>query len=828
MAKAAAAQTIISTPTTGPYQWTSGNLVVTSTISGGVTGIATNASVGTLTNSGTISGGSTGISNNGGTIGTLTNSGTIDGNSTNGINNSGHIALLNNTVGSTITGRFSGIANAATIDTLSNSGQISGITGIKNFFGTIGALTNNGTISGSQTSGIDNNAGATIGTLTNNGVISGAFNGIGSLNGTFGTLINSGTISGGHTGIFLNGASSIGSLTNSGTITGPGFAIDNEAAASLGPITNSGVIAGNIVNLSGHDLSISGGTGAIFGTLTGFGGGSALGTITNLNSNVVFGSGNLLLNDNVNVGSRAVNNTGTAVLQVNQPVTINGNYNQGAGATLQIGVASGATTQGSITDTGYGRLAVTGNSTIASGSTVSLRSNGYAFAAGQRFVVVDTAGAAVYNPGSLNYSANGYALPVTGSAVANGSHSDLVLSLNGAPTPTPTPVPTPTPAPTPSLNPATAPNAIASLDGLLRFTGISDPALLNLYDAALGSLSQGSAATANRIGKALTPAQTGQASAAPTLDAINAVNGHIAALRLAQAAGETGVASGEGPARWGVWGQAFGGHASQGERDQVDGYSANYGGLLVGADRAINDRWQAGGAFTYSNTAIDSTGDIAGDTTRVNSYGLIGYASYAGTPWYVNLSGAVVQQQFDTTRLVNLQGFSGAADGHFSGQQYVARAEAGYPFALGGLTLTPLASLTYRYLNQGSYTESGGNGAALSVDSSHATSVTSSLGAQLEKVFSTHYGELVPEVRVQWIHEYDHAGQATGASFAADATGQTAFTTVGATPVADLADISLGVSLLRANNLSLSLRYELQAGSAFLSQTGTLRLRQLF
>jgi outer membrane autotransporter protein len=363
---------------------------------------------------------------------------------------------------------------------------------------------------------------------------------------------------------------------------------------------------------------------------------------------------------------------------------------------------------------------------------------------------------------------------------------------------------------------------------LLRFTGISDPALLNLYDAALGSLSQDSAATANRIGKALAPAQTGLASAAPTLDAINVVNGHIAALRLAQAAGETGVASGEGPAQWGVWGQAFGGHASQGERDQVDGYSANYGGLLVGADRAINDRWQAGGAFTYSNTAINSTGDTAGDTTRVNSYGLIGYASYAGTPWYVNLSGALVQQQFDTTRLINFQGFSGAANGHFSGQQYTARAEGGYPLALGGVTLTPLASLTYSYLNQGSYTESGGNGAALSVDSSHVTSVTSSLGTKLEKGFSTHYGELVPEVQVQWIHEYDRAGQVTGASYAGDPTGQTAFTTVGAKTLSDLADVSLGVTLLRANNLSLSLRYELQAAPDFLSQTGTLRLRQLF
>jgi outer membrane autotransporter protein len=288
------------------------------------------------------------------------------------------------------------------------------------------------------------------------------------------------------------------------------------------------------------------------------------------------------------------------------------------------------------------------------------------------------------------------------------------------------------------------------------------------------------------------------------------------------------VASGEGPAQLGVWGQAYGGHASQDQRDQVDGYSANYAGLLLGVDRAINERWRAGGAFSYSNTAINNTGDTAGDKTRVNGYSLIGYASYTGSPWYVNLSGAVVQQQFDTTRVVSFEGFSGAATGHFSGQQYVARAEAGYPLALGSATLTPLASLTYSYQYQGSYTESGGNGAALSVDSSHASSVKSSLGGRLEKGFSTSYGEIVPEVQAQWIHEYNHTRQVTGAGFAADPTGQTAFTTVGAAPVSDLADISLGVTLLRANNLSLSVRYELQAAPGFVSQTGTVRLRQLF
>ncbi|MGA4093230.1 autotransporter outer membrane beta-barrel domain-containing protein [Ralstonia nicotianae] len=788
-----------------------------------------NNSGGTISHSGSAFG--DGIDNNGGTIGTLTNSGVISAAGStgygNGIDNSGTITTLTNNSGGTIAGNYTGLYNSGTIGTLTNHGAIIGgySAGVAND-GTIGTLTNSGVITGSNSySGNDGfgvkNSG-TITSLTNasGGTISGTVSGSGAAYGAF----NGGTI---------------GSLANSGLITGSTYALFNDTGGTLGPVTNAGVIAGNIGNLSSNNLSISGGTGTTFGTLTGYGGGSTLGTIDNPNSSVVFASGNLLLNDNINLGSgtiNAVNNTGSAVVQVNRPVTITGNYNQGSGATLQIGVAGGATTQGTLaTDAGYGRLVVTGNTTIAQGSSITLQSNGYAFAAGQRYVVVDTAGTAAYNAGSLRYAINGYASNVTGAVVANGGNSDLVLTVVSATSlsspATPSPTTSTTTTTTTTQNPAsiaTVPNAVASLNGLLSYTGISSPNLLNLYNAALGSLSERSTASANQIGKQLGATQTGWAPAAPTFDALNVVGAHVNTLRLAQAAGTTGVATGDSPASWGVWGQAFGGHAQQNERDQIDGYSANYGGLLIGADREINDRWRAGGVFSYSNTAIDNTGDTSGNSARVNGYGLIGYASYTGNPWYVNLSGAAVQQRYDTSRLVSMQGLSGTASGHFSGQQYVARTEAGYPLSVGSVTLTPLANLTYSYLTQDSYTENGGNGAALSVGSTHVGSVKSGLGAKLEKGFATRYGQIVLEARAQWIHEYDHARQVTSASFAADATGQTAFTTVGMTPVSDLADISLGATLLRANNLSLSARYELQAGRGFVSQTGSVRLRQLF
>ncbi len=851
-------------------------------------GIDNAGTIDQITNEGTITGSvigsgyAYGVVTNG-TINSLTNDGTIAGSITNGsemtamgvnVGSSGVIGDLENdgTIGANSPSVGYGVYNAGNIGVLDNAGQI-GATGlVKNVgidnIGTIGNLTNTGTITSVSNSGA-------IGQITNQLQISGALNPTITLLENTGVIGNAGAIAA--TGLLNSGT--IGTLTNSGTITGSINAL-NLSGGTLGSLTNSGMIAGNITNTTSNDLTISG----VGGTLTGFNG--AIGSITNTSLNVVFASGSQFLNDNINVGTNTVNNAG-ATLTVNSPISITGNYSQAAGATLQIGVTGSATPEGTTTDIGYGRLEVSGNATLAAGSSVTLASQGYAFAAGQRYVVVDPAGSANYGGATtagssvngLSLGMNGTAGTVTGSIVANGTHNDLVLTVasvgsstgdttggnsssggssgtgtgstgstsstgtgtsepsqgsgSGGSGSTQTSIPSSVGTPWGSQVASLAPNAVSgnaqsSLNGLGSYTGIGSQSLMNLQNAVLGALATGNAGAWNRVGQQLSPVQVSQSASAATFGALGVVNTRLTSIHLAQADGASGISTGDSASEWSVWGQGFGGHASQGEIDQIDGYDANYGGLMVGADKAVGDHWHVGGAFSYSHTAIDNTGNTSGDSAGVNSFGFIGYAGYTGNPWYANLSGAVVAQHDTTSRLVNMQGFDGLASGSFNAQQYVLRAEAGLPIDLPVFTVTPIASLSYSYLNQGSYTETGGNGAALSVGSSGQNSVKSSLGAKISKAFQTSYGEIVPDLQVSWVHEYDRARQVVGASFAADPTGQTAFTTVGATPVGDMADVSVGVTLLRAHNLSLSARYELQAGGGFVSQTGSLRLQQQF
>ncbi|WP_240648453.1 autotransporter domain-containing protein [Pararobbsia silviterrae] len=783
-----------------------GVLSNTGTISsGGYFGVVNQEALTSLINSGLISAPEAGIFNSG-TIDTLTNSGTVEGGF--GIYSLGTIKSLNN----------------------SNRGTISGgSVGIFEVYSSVGTLTNAGIIEGGTGYGIENESAIT--SLINSGLIRGGSIGIGiafssnhfSLS-TIGTLTNSGTIMGGATGINNNGA--IGTLSNSGTISGPVDAILINSSGSIGTFVNTGTIAGNIENDSNNALSIAGGTGTTFGTLTGYGG--AIGAITS-NTDVTFASGHQVLNDNIENGSNTVYNNGTA-LQVDNIVTISGNYAQASGSALVIGVANGANFSGSESDAGYGRLVVAGDVTLAPGSGIALKSTagGFQFAAGQRFVVIeDTGGTATYNADTLHYSIDGYTSTVTGESDPVGSDTDLVVDILSASVTAPVSPPGSTPGSASGSQLATAPNARAALGGLFGYQGVSNAQLLALYDATDGALAGGSVSTANQIGKQLSPMQFQAASRASADDEMNIVGAHMDSLRLARADTGSGVATGEAPSDWTGWAQAFGGHSGQNARDDVDGYNANYGGLLLGADRALGERWRVGAAFDYTHTQIDNTGDTEGDSAGIDAYGLIGYASYAGSPWYVNLSGAATYQRFDTTRIVSMTGYNGTANGNFNGRQFALNAEFGWPLVLDdGYTVTPLASLTMSHLNQQSYTESG-DGPQLEVGGTNVNSVRSALGARLSKVFSTSYGDLVPTMSLKWLHEFDHAKAVTSASFAGDPTG-TGFTTVGMAPVSDLADVSLGVTLLRSDTLSLTARYELQAGGGFVSNVGVLRVQKLF
>lgn len=828
-----------------------GSLVIDNSVAiSASTAFTANGTNGSLTNDGAINGTAIGLSNlgtltslnndssgsitgptalsNTGTIGTLTNAGSIAG-SFFAIANQGSIGTLNNNIGGTLSGRTGyNSQSSGSLGVLNNAGVISGTSyGFKILSGAITTVNNGGLIQGGTAAGIFLSASTSIGTLTNTGTISGAATGIENT-GTISTLNNNGgTISG---AVGISNTGTITTLNNSGLIRGTTNAIainavtfPTAASGTIGSFTNSGTISGSITNATTNNLSINGGSGSTFGTLTGSGSGVGtgnIGVITNTHSNVVFASGNQLLNDNINVGGNAVTNTG-ATLQVNNSITVTGNYSQTAGGTLNIGVANGAIATGVVSaDSGYGRLVVTGNATFNSGSSVVLKPvTAYSFAQGQKFVVVQAA-TANYNAGALNYSATGYSGVVTGASVVdsgNGALTDLILTLGAGSSGSSSPI-----------RRATNSDAVSSLNGLFSYNG-TDANVLNMYNAAVAL---GSTAEANRAGAQLSPAANTraavQSSQIATQSIVNITSTHIDNLRVAQAGGSTGVATGERGSDVATWGQAFGGQVNQASSSSISGYNASYSGLLLGADTALDDRWRVGGVFSYANTSVSDSGDNAGSSAQIKAYGLMAYAGYSAERWYLNWAAGMVKQRYETQRNIGYTGFSGSAAGSFGGTQYVTSVQAGYPLMLdNATTLTPIAGVTYTHQSQDAYTETG-SVAALRVNSASNASVKSDVGAKLERSYKTSYGEMTPSVQLSWRHEYRDTSMQSVANFAADSSGATSFTTQGAAANANTAVLVLGATLARSQNLTLAARYTLEAARGYAAQTADVRLRYQF
>ncbi len=800
-------------------------LINAGTISAGDYGIYNDNEgfIGTLTNSAYISDTPYAIYNYGGTIGTLTNSGSIS-DATYGIYNDVDSTIGNLINSGSIGASSAGIYNySATIGTLTNSGTLSANDAIANLGGRINILNNSVVIVGGESGIYNSGSTSTIGVLNNTGTISAEENGI-TNSGSISTLSNSGLILG-YVGLD-NSDGTIGTLINSGNLKGYSYAINNDGG-TIGPITNSGTILGNIYSTSG--LTIAGGAGTTVGALSGYTNNNnnltgSIGSIDITSGNLIFSGGNLILNDNVTLSSGSLNNTGSQ-LYVGNPITINGNYTQSASASLNNYVFS---------ESVYGQLLVTGSASVASGSSVNLIGYQYGFATGQRYVVISAA-TGNYNESSLHYAATGYTGSIVGTSVANGSNTDLVLTLVGTPTTPGNPTPgNPTPGnPTtdgPSL--ATTPNAVASLGGLQRYSGTSNAALLNLYNA---SLAIGSTAEGNRAGEQLSPnqnASAGFATSSATFDMINVIGNHLGsvdAIKVAQADGSSsGISAGDEAPQQAGWGQIFGGRAKQDMTDDISGYHADYSGAVVGYDRAISDDWRLGGALSYTYTSVDGTDNVHGSSSHVKSYGLTAYASYVAPTWYSNLYAGVLEQRYSTQRRVSFTGYEGVADGSFSGQQYAFKAEFGYPIALSrSVSLTPIANASYSYLYQNGYTESGGNGAALQVDSAHIDTIKSGLGAKLETTLSTGWGDVVPYVQMMWNHQYNGNRMTINSAYAAD-TAETSFISKGSSPVKDAADLTVGTTLLRSRNTSLTAYYDLGIAPNYTNQSVSLRFKQLF
>ncbi len=329
-----------------------------------------------INNSGLLSGGTylfnSGIEN-AGTINVLTNSSTGIIYGFYGVRNlsAGTIQTLTNS--NDITGTRVGIYNSFSIGELTNSGTIgNGLGGIYNE-GSITTIINSGTITGSIV-GIELQRGGTIGTLNNSGSITGAY--AITNYGTITTLVNSHFITGSNIGIENPDNRTITNLTNSGTIRGNLFdGVENSG--TINEMTNSGTISG-VTN----GIHNSGGT---INTLTN--NGSITGGTAGITNDTSYSGAFTTLNNLQGASSSGLSYVGELPTNYNIIINSSSHYGQltvtsGTGNTT-FGISSLSTTNSSILNTTLG--------SVLSGVASSLILNTSGTSNGYTFVLTETA-----------------------------------------------------------------------------------------------------------------------------------------------------------------------------------------------------------------------------------------------------------------------------------------------------------------------------------------------------------------------------------------------------------------------------------------------------
>ncbi len=248
-----------------------------------------------------------------------------------------------------------------------------------------------------------------------------------------------------------------------------------------------------------------------------------------------------------------------------------------------------------------------------------------------------------------------------------------------------------------------------------------------------------------------------------------------------------------------------------------DGYDSDIWRFSAGIDYRVLDRLTAGAAFDFRHQEGDfsSSGNF-----KQNSYGALIFASF--TPidsLFVQLTGGYAYQHNERSRLASFNdttGFSvsGFAESDYEGDEYSASLLSGYDFSVGNVTFGPRVGLDWVINNYNSYSETGDSGLELRFSKNHRNSLQSRLGLFGSAAFSTGFAVIVPQLGVDWIHEFQNDQRDIYFSFAGD-TRNRLFSFQNESPDRDFFEVNAGASMVFAHGAQAFVNYRALAGHSY-------------
>ncbi len=196
-----------------------------------------------------------------------------------------------------------------------------------------------------------------------------------------------------------------------------------------------------------------------------------------------------------------------------------------------------------------------------------------------------------------------------------------------------------------------------------------------------------------------------------------------------------------------IWLRPYGDYANQDELDDCFGYYATTGGVAIGFDRDLDEKYNLGIAGSYSLSRVRDK--LTGDSqTNVKSYGGTLYGTYNfDESRYLDWMTGVLVNSYNATRVIAINGLFLNAQSEYDSQSFAAKGIWGKDYAAYDfLQVTPEASLLYMFNKQYTYAETGAPGANLNIQLNNNNIVQLGLGGKVSTPVLLNPGIFVPEL----------------------------------------------------------------------------------
>ncbi|SFN74018.1 autotransporter outer membrane beta-barrel domain-containing protein [Nitrosospira briensis] len=267
----------------------------------------------------------------------------------------------------------------------------------------------------------------------------------------------------------------------------------------------------------------------------------------------------------------------------------------------------------------------------------------------------------------------------------------------------------------------------------------------------------------------------------------------------AQASGLAGQATQHSPATGRTfWSRAFGSFGHRDGDGNATRIGRNIGGVFLGGDVLIADKFLLGVATGYSHSFynVNQLSTSSSDNYHISLYGATQWG-----PLGLRLGSAYVWHDLETNRNIAFAGFSDHAKGNYTAHTAQVFGEVGYGLPFDMVLLEPFARIAYVNLDANSFQERGGPAALRSPKDNQGTAYTT-VGLNAAKTFSS-ADRMTTTLRgtLGWRHAFGDRTPLSTFAFA----GGSSFATAGVPIAGDAIVISggLDVNIIKAATLGI-------------------------